>query len=290
MRSHTLGWHTVMHGYIKLIRPVNALLSAIGVSLGFWLSSVQASVMDLVLLIIAAVAALGYGNVINDIKDRDGDRINHPDRPLPNGIVSTTNAVIFSLLLALVSIGASASVSVYHCVGVIIPLLFLTLYTLFMKATPLFGNILVSLLVGYTILFGGMGSNHFTILIIPALLAFLLNLSREIVKDVQDRAGDLQMGVKTTATLSPKALTISLFIPSILYAVLVTFPYLFDHFGLIYLIWCICILLPLHAYWFVQLVKKRGDKRYAHISTAIKLEMLGGLAALAVDRLSEGIL
>jgi 4-hydroxybenzoate polyprenyltransferase len=80
-------------------------------------------------------------------------------------------------------------------------LIVLTFYSLFLKGIPLIGNIVVASLVAYSILFGAINADGFKTLIIPALLAFLLNLSREIIKDIQDEKGDRATQVFTSAKL-----------------------------------------------------------------------------------------
>ena len=270
--------------FIKLIRPVNALLASIGVALGFWLSGADAPYMHLLLLVGATACALGFGNTINDIKDAAADRINHPQRPIPRGDISRNQALIFAVILAVLALIAGTAVSLNHLYGVIVPLVLLTLYTLFLKGTPLFGNILISILVSYSLIFGGLNTQGLHTIYIPALLAFLLNLAREIIKDLQDREGDQKTGIVTTASLSPAILKNLLILISILYIPLMFIPYFLDHFHNVYLIICAAILLPMHLYRLIILViiKKMADQ--ARISLLLKIEMLGGLLALAVDK------
>ncbi len=271
--------------YIKIIRPVNAFLAMIGVTLGFWLCEVDAPLTDLILLIIAATAALGFGNVINDIKDAEGDTVNHPERPIPTGVISSKAALVFAMLLAVISLFSSRTVSLNHGIATLIPLLLLILYTLFLKGVPLIGNIIISLLVAYTLIFGGLGSANVAIIVVPAFLAFLLNLSREIIKDIQDKEGDLRVGVTTTAIFSEKILKTVIIFIGLLYITSIFIPYLLGHFGFMYFIICVGALLPLHLFWFFRLMGKNTSKKLGRISTAIKLEMLGGLLALAIDKI-----
>lgn len=270
--------------YFRIIRPVNVLLSSIGVTLGFWLTDVKAPLTDLLLLIATVTCALGFGNVINDIKDMEGDRINHPDRPIPKGTISQTGAFIFSILLVILSLTASFTVSFSHGIAAAIPLGLLLVYTLLLKGTPLVGNILISLLVAYTLIFGSIHSPDIKIILIPAFLAFLLNLSREIVKDIQDREGDLNTGLRTTVILPERVLKGILITICIVYILLVFLPVLLDHFHTLYLLNCVCIVLPVHIFWFVKLMKKDASSHLESISTAIKIEMLGGLIALSFDK------
>ncbi len=274
-----------MIAYLKIIRPINIVLSAVGVSLGFWLTDVSAPLTDVVLLILTVTCAVGYGNVINDIKDAPGDRINHPDRPLPRGDVSPKGALIFAALLAPGALSASFLISPAHGIAAFIPLVLLTLYTLFLKGTPLLGNILISLLVAYTLIFGSIHSPDTAIIIIPAFCAFLLNFSREIIKDMQDRAGDLQTGLTTTAILPASILKAVLSGISVVYMLCFLLPVVVGHFHMIYLLNCISIILPLHIFWLVKLLRSTAPAHLETIATAIKIEMFAGLAALTVDKL-----
>ncbi len=235
-------------------------------------------------MIAATICALGFGNIVNDIKDAKSDQINHPHRPIPKGDISQTQAMIFAILLAVFSLIAGRAVSSYHFFGVIVPVVLLTLYTLFLKGTPLFGNIIISILVSYSLLFGGLNSLALHTIYIPAILAFLLNLTREIIKDIQDMEGDLKNGISTTASLSEKVLKILIIILSLIYVPLMFIPFYLNHFHYTYLFICIVILLPIHIYWLFFLVIKNNMQNQARISLFIKVEMLGGLMALAVDK------
>jgi len=85
--------------YIRIIRYSNALMAGLTTFLGFWLSDSSLSRSSVLLLIVATICSTGFGNTINDIFDIDSDRINHPDRPLPQGNISVRSAWIFSMLL-----------------------------------------------------------------------------------------------------------------------------------------------------------------------------------------------
>jgi len=271
--------------YIKIIRLKNAAMTAVAVALGFWVSRSPYPLHGLALCMLAAICAVGFGNIVNDIHDEESDKTNHPDRPLPKGEISRRAAWIWALILAACALACGFSVSTAHGIGCLVPLALLALYAFALKGTPLAGNIIVSLMVAYAILYGALGAPQLFHLFMPAFLAFLLNLCREIVKDLQDKAGDALHGVITTASLPAAILTGMLFWFGIVYVLNMFVPFLMGHFGIAYLAICIFVLIPLHASWFIKLFKKPDSKAYAKISSLIKLEMLGGLAALAVDRL-----
>jgi geranylgeranylglycerol-phosphate geranylgeranyltransferase len=267
------------------MRPANFIMVAFGVSLGFWLSLAFQikSIKDLLLLIISSICATGFGNVINDIIDIETDKISHPKRPLVLGNISTRNAIIFSAVLGLFAIFSSLLVSFQHGIGALIPLLLLLFYSLYFKSTPLAGNIIVSLLVAYTLIYGGICGQELKRLIIPSFLAFLLNFSREIIKDIQDQEGDKKAGYITSASLSPIILRIIIAFCSLMYAFGVILPYISGGFGIIYAIVCLFFIVPLHIYWNLLFYKTEYKIFLAKISSLIKLEMLCGLFALAID-------
>jgi geranylgeranylglycerol-phosphate geranylgeranyltransferase len=272
--------------YIKIIRPGNAAMTSVAVILGAWLAGAWHAPLTLVMLAFSAFCAAGFGNVVNDILDIDADKINHPGRPLPSGAMRASQAMLLAVILAAASLTSGWSVSAQHLSGCAIPLILLWVYAVRLKATPLAGNIVVSILVAYAIAYGGIGAPGFFHLLIPALLAFLLNFSREIVKDLQDRGGDMMHGVITTAILPESVIRIIMSISGALYALFLFVPFALGHFGSVYLILCAAVLVPLHAVWMYMFLRRPVNAdALARVSTLIKWEMLCGLAAVGIDRL-----
>ena len=62
---------------------------------------------------------------------------------------------------------------------------------------PILGNLIVSILTGLVFIYGGVAVNNPLAAIIPAIFAFLINLIREVVKDMQDVEGDLKQEMIT---------------------------------------------------------------------------------------------
>lgn len=274
---------TTLLPYLKIIRPQNALLAGIAVSLGFWLGQSAVPATGLVLLIMAAIAATGFGNVVNDLKDIATDRISHPDRPLPRCEITVRAARSYAVYLGFVALLSAGMVSPVHFAATAIPLVLLVIYAQFLKGTPLAGNIVVSTLVAYALVFGGLGAPLLPHLIIPALLAFLLNLSREIVKDLEDATGDRAAEIVTTASLSASGINALILSISATYLLLLFCPYVLKQFGIPYAIICGTIVVPLQLCWLALFTGSK--RRLPLISLLIKLEMAAGLLALAADRI-----
>jgi geranylgeranylglycerol-phosphate geranylgeranyltransferase len=252
------------------------------VALGFWLGGPVMPRPVLLLIVIATITATGFGNVVNDIKDIATDRISHPNRPLPKGEMTVQSAWIYACTLAMCALACAGAVSLLHLLATVVPLLMLVIYTQFLKGTPLAGNLTVSLLVAYALLFGGLKGPGFNCLLIPALLAFLLNLSREIIKDLEDRPGDVAAGITTTAVFQLSTIKVIVLSIALTYFLLLFTPVAFHQFGIIYAVVCAATVIPLQIGWMTLFAKKQPPLH--RISVLIKIEMALGLLALAADR------
>lgn len=268
---------------ITISRPANVALSSIAVVLGFWVAKPLLPLPLLLLLVVAAGTSVAFGNTINDLLDIETDRISHAKRPLPSGTISIHQTIVYACVCAVTALVAALFVSPLHTAGVIVPLAALVAYAVFLKGTPLVGNILISLLVAYPLLFGALSGSDINRLYIPAILAFLLNSVREILKDIQDKAGDTAAGLHTTAVLPDNTLKLIIAALSLLYILFVPLPFLLHQFSWVYAITCLVIIIPVHVLWTVRIIKKQFHTQVGCCSTLIKIEMLAGLIAIAAD-------
>lgn len=105
-------------GYLRLMRPAN-LLTAVadilaGVAVAGYLKTQFSSYLDMLPLACLCLATLGlYGGgvVFNDVMDARLDAAERPERPIPSGVISRTQAVILGVYLLLVGILAAFTVS-----------------------------------------------------------------------------------------------------------------------------------------------------------------------------------
>ena len=270
--------------FIKIIRFQNALIAGIAVLLGFWLSRSQQSTLTLLLLFTTAFMSTGFGNIINDIRDLTSDMISHPNRPLPQQEMTISTAWIYCIILLILSLLFSFSISFTHGIATLIPLIILAIYSFYLKGTPLIGNLVVASLVAYPILFGAINAIGFTTLLIPAALAFLLNISREIIKDIQDEDGDRAASISTSAILSATTLRLLIYSSTLLYFCLLFVPSIKGDFGKIYIIICLFLILPIHLLRTFLLQSRNWKNHLSKISFLYKIEMICGLLSLAADR------
>jgi geranylgeranylglycerol-phosphate geranylgeranyltransferase len=145
-------------------------------------------------------AAFGYA--INDYYDALADRVTKPTRPIPAGTLSRQSVLVIAVCCAALAAVCALVLPVFLILAVAAAAFLVWVYSLRVKRSGLPGNVLVSLLGASTLVFGGSCAGNVGPSLFPALLAFLVNLPREILKDVQDLEGDILLGGQSLVRLS----------------------------------------------------------------------------------------
>lgn len=192
-------WAAV-HPALRLVRLSNVLVSFAGTVVGGLVARGAGVAVPLAVYGALALAAASSamvtagGNVLNDVLDVDGDRVNHPDRPLVTGAIRVATArilaaalLVASLLTVLPIVLATPWVAVIWAVAVGA----LLTYEFRFKALGLAGNLLVAFLTAAVFLYGGAAAGAPALLVPFALMAFGATLSREVIKDMEDAEGDV---------------------------------------------------------------------------------------------------
>ena len=272
--------------YIKIVRPYNFLITFLAVIIAS-LVSYQGEFPSMKVLLAAITASLtmSAGNVINDIYDLNGDKINHPKRPLPSGIISIQSVYIFYLILLAISLVISLFISNLNFVVNFLAVILLYLYSYKFKRVLLVGNLIVSLLTGLAFIYGGMAVNNIYYSVVPALFAFLINLIREIVKDIEDSEGDMQEGIITFALKYGIKTALNTIVSLCMLLMLLTlYPYLNGNYGGYYLVVILVLVIPVLIYFVLSLLKDSSRKNLNNLSFLLKLDMVFGLIAVYVGK------
>ncbi|MFC2110797.1 geranylgeranylglycerol-phosphate geranylgeranyltransferase [Bacteroidota bacterium] len=201
---------------LKLIRWKNLVMLIISqVLLKYFLFnkySIQSNLNDLqfLLLSIATVFIASGGYIINDIFDIDCDHINKPDKIIVSKYISKKKAFFFYILFTCIGIisGIALSFSVHkekHALFFILIALLLYYYSSFFQKKIIIGNFIISLLVASNLLVLVLFEidNYFHLsqgllyIYSLSLFIFLINLIREMVKDLEDTKGDYNSKMKT---------------------------------------------------------------------------------------------
>jgi len=229
--------HDTARGVVELARPGNCVAAAVLTGTGAFVAGIDAAVGLTAVAMVVTAVAVAAGNAINDYFDREIDAINRPARPIPRGAVSPRGALAvaagwFVLAVALAALLPPLSIAIAA-----VNLVALVTYTTVFKGTPGLGNVLVSYLVGSTFLFGGAAVGKPTAVVVLALLAGLSTFAREIIKDVEDVAGDREEGLSTLPIAIGERRALWLAAGALVVAVAVSpVPYLTGTFGGVYLL------------------------------------------------------
>jgi geranylgeranylglycerol-phosphate geranylgeranyltransferase len=268
--------------YITLIRPVNFLITAASIYVACLIAGgTQAQFLVMLFASLGGAFIGGGGMVINDFFDIEIDRINKPQRPLPSGVIDKFDAMLFyaGITGAGLIISAYSTRTAFIIAFVAVPVIFL--YSQRFKSKPLIGNLIVGGLTGLAFIYGGAAVGNIQKAVVPALFAFLINVGREIIKDMEDVAGDRQYGAITFPVkygMKKSALLATVFLTAVVVSTVV--PFLISMYGLTYFIVVNVGVNTVVVYTVYSLWKDQSTKNLNELSTLLKWDMLVGLVAI----------
>ncbi len=272
--------------FIQISRPINFIITFFVVVVACAIS-IEENYSTLIIIMAGLSAALtaSAGNVINDYFDVNIDKINKPERVLPSGKLSLKEAFTFYIILSFSSLIISSFININSFIIVFTASVFLFFYSYQLKKTPLVGNIVVSTLTALAFIYGGVVVNNIGHAVIPAAFAFLINMIREIVKDMEDVEGDRNNN-KNTYPVS-FGFKKSKWIVVIITLVLITltlYPFIFNIYSIEYILVIMVFVNPLLIYILKSLHENESVENLGRLSNLLKLNMVLGLIAIFVGR------
>ena len=261
---------------IKLLRPLNCTMAGIAVIISAIIASpYEIEYKDIILASISAFMIAGLGNALNDYADRYIDKIAHPERPIPAGKIKPNSAIKISLILTALSLFIASFINPYCFLIALSAILLESSYAVFLNKLAIGKNVVISGLVALLFIYGGFSVNKFLSveIWILSMLAFIINMAREIVKDIEDVKGDRKAGRKTLPIKHgiKKARMLAIFF-TIFAIVLSPLPYFLNIFDISY----IFIVVVADAFYLYALIKISIAKNF------IKAGMLISLIAFIV--------
>ncbi len=230
-----------IYAFIELCRPFTSFLTSLAVIAAILIEthSINSQIISIILISSLVVFLFSSaGNALNDYFDREIDKINHPERPIPSNRIKPESALKFSIFLFFLSIIFTFFLNFYCILIVIIAFLFQILYELKFKRHYISKNFTIAFLTGMLFIFGGTAVNGNIYLLTPSMIfgimAFFAIFGREIIKDIEDFVGDKnrltlpkKIGIKNAGIIAGIFLLISVALSFI--------PYLFLDFSIIYI-------------------------------------------------------
>ncbi|WP_396163337.1 geranylgeranylglycerol-phosphate geranylgeranyltransferase [Flavobacterium sp.] len=256
-----------------------------------------------ILLVIATVCVAAGGYVINNIMDQETDEIAKPQNRVVGVSISETVAYNWYIGLTIVGVGIGFYLSnvIYKPTFASMFILVATLlymYATSFKQIPVLGNVVVALLLSTSIIIIGLfdilpaidADNRFrmkeafSILMDYAIFAFIINLIREIVKDLEDMDGDYQSGINTLPiTIGIPKTKIIVGILTVISIGILAYYINSNLFELDYVIYytMVFIIGPL-IYFGVKLMNAETKKQLHHLSLVLKIILFFGILSVAI--------
>lgn len=253
------------------------------------------------LLVLSTLCIAGAGNIINDIYDVETDMVNKPDKVIVGKTVSEKMAYNLFIILNIAGVGLGFYLS--HLVGrngffaifIIISAL-LYIYASYLKQVLLVGNIVISVLVALSIVIVGLFEllpaittenqvlqlTFFKIVLDYAIFAFLINLVREMAKDIEDIDGDHKAKMNTLPIAIGRDRATKVLFTMLLIPLLAVIYYMATHLykqkvAVVYFL--VFIVAPL-IYIVIKAFNAETKKEVHHISNVLKLVMFFGILSL----------
>ncbi len=179
---------------IQLIRPELPIAAGICVVVGQTIALGKFAAFPTILQGFALGFFLSSSAMIfNDYFDIEVDRVNSPNRPLPSGRISKTEAILLGAGAAVIALVIAFSIAPAAFLAGLILFVLGFLYNWKWKANGLTGNLVVSLNVAMTFLIGAFSVGQISnpSVWVLSLIAFFFDLAEEITGDAMDMEGDL---------------------------------------------------------------------------------------------------
>ncbi|MFC2097584.1 geranylgeranylglycerol-phosphate geranylgeranyltransferase [Bacteroidota bacterium] len=261
---------------------------------------------NFLLLVLAIMMTTTAGYIINDIYDRNIDKYNRGEKQIIGKIISVKAGVYFYVIASVLGLILSFIVAYqtkYMQWLFFYPLatVLLWTYSYYLKRTPLWGNLFVSMFCSFVVLLIWFFEKEtYTILNISnpdeaksltinlvfySVFAFFSTLHREIIKDMEDMEGDKANNCRTYPVLygikktKPIVLIVQLMLLCIIIIYLITVGKLFSIWVIIYGIICLILPVSLSIY---KLIKAKEGKDYSQLNRIAKIIMVLGLLFLPV--------
>ncbi|MBD3581094.1 geranylgeranylglycerol-phosphate geranylgeranyltransferase [Flavobacterium selenitireducens] len=295
--------------YLKLIRYKNLLMIALMqliVHFGFLKQQgigLAMSDFQAVLLAVATVLIAAGGYVINNVLDIATDLENKPGDVVVGNGISEERAynLYFGLTITGVALGFYLSYEIerwnFSMVFILVAMT-LYLYANSLKRMLLVGNVVIALLTGISVLVVGifdlvptlfyndksMVATIMGVLLDYAIFTCLVNLIREIVKDLEDVNGDYNQGMNTLpialgigrTTKIASVLGVMAFVTLSWYV----YQYLFQ---LTYTtLYALVFLISPLVFFSIRIWSAKKQKEFSSLSLLLKIVLFLGILSIAV--------
>lgn len=235
---------------------------------------------DLFVIVLASILVIAGGYIINNFYDAEKDLINKPTKSMLDRLVSQRFKLTTYFVLNFFAVFAASYVSFKAVLFFSAYIFGIWFYSHKLKKIPFVGNF-VSATLAITPFFAVFVyyKNFETVIFVHAIFLFLLILSREIIKDLENMSGDMAQNYRTIPIIygvgvSKMLITILILltlIPSLL--LIFKFDVGYMHY---YFAGCIVLLI---LFLFI-LFRSNTKKQYVWLHNIIKLIIVVGVFSI----------
>ncbi|MCA0959008.1 geranylgeranylglycerol-phosphate geranylgeranyltransferase [Muricauda ruestringensis] len=235
---------------------------------------------NLFMIVTASALTIASGYIINNFYDAEKDLINKPTKSMLDRLVSQRFKLTTYFILNFLTVFAASYIS-FRAVLFFSSYIFgIWIYSHKLKRIPFIGNLVSSTLAiaPFFVVFVYY-QNFQAVIFVHAIFLFLLILAREMIKDLENMAGDMAQNYRTIPILyGPKTskTMISLFIVLTLIPALLLIK-TFD-VGYMYLYFAACIVLL--VLFLVLLWRADAKKHYVWLHNIIKFIIVAGVFSI----------
>ena len=293
-----------MKDYLQLLRWPNVLITVLAQVVVYYAILLPSNLLlalnswELLGLIAATALLTASGNVINDIHDVEIDKVNKPNKVIVGKSISEKSA--FNLYLVLTVIAVTLGFIISNTVGkpVLSSIFIVVSFALYsyassLKSMLLVGNIVISILVGLSILIVGIfelypiAAMHtqqqlaavMSVVLYFSIGAFFTNLLREWIKDCEDVNGD-RVGGRSTIALALGRQRSAKFIAILMISIVIAMGYAaivyFSRIQVALFYWIFLLMAPMSLIA-IQLWNADSAAKFHKLSTVMKITMILGI-------------
>lgn len=269
-------------GLIILTRPFMSVLAGVATLISIFVASPKTFSTSSHFIFGGASLFLFAGSMlINDWFDLEIDRLNKPHRPIPSGMVTQNQALLFTIVCFSLGVITSVYANIQIGIWAFIFTLLSVAYSGGIKKVFLIGNVLVAALTSYPFIVGGILHGSFERVAIPVISTFFYILGREILKTVEDTKGDSVFGVKTISVRlgTTAALWVGIF--SMLLAPILALGQYFLHINNLSFLYLMVLVIAIQLIMSVYLLKDEFSNLASFLNYSM-IVMLGVTISFAI--------
>lgn len=196
----TLSLFSIIRGYNILVLVLAQYLAAIFIMAPDL--PIRSVILDLnlFLLVLCSALVIAGGYIINSFYDSEKDLINKPGKSMLDRLVSQRVKIYAYFVFNFLGVLLASYVSFRAALFFAAYIFGIWLYSHRLKKIPFLGNVVSAMLtIAPFFAIFVYYKNFDTVIFVHALFLFLIILSRELIKDMENLAGDLAQNYQTIA-------------------------------------------------------------------------------------------